>query len=321
MRNYEKTAKTMFLFGVLSLAGCASAPTLNFTIPFDKLSDFKSCMVGLEQYNNIELERDYFLKKNKHVISDQFISLWNMLDDFRNNIIDQSDKPHQSIVFDMHTPWLWFFDSKIENVVEDLTNPANISSILQPENINDISRKPSRIAKAQQEYLMAYFTVNQDKNGGFISSDGTIFKFPVEVIQGEGLSSVDHSQIGADIIRIILEAIRDGSLDKCNSLPAVSSATGVKKDLLRDFKDVKENNMECETNRIWKIPTDVDLSKMKARVNAAESMIATAAGKAMRGGSIGSLNNEALARAAETAIGVIARHTAERYEWCKASIE
>ncbi|MGH8549248.1 MAG: hypothetical protein ACRERU_11750 [Methylococcales bacterium] len=127
---------------------------------------------------------------------------------------------------------------------------------------------------------------------------------------------MDHSQVGADLIRIILEAIRDGFLarDDCAALPAISeSATGVTAGLLMDF-----HVNACKT--YWKVDLD-DFIEIQMRANAAEAMIASTAGKAIRGGSMGSLNNEALARAVETAAGVIARHTTERVEWCKARIK
>ena len=239
-----------------------------------------------------------------------------------------------SVPFDMHMQPFPFFDSSMVDVVEKIFDSANISQLLQPEIISQANSNkaemtiPERIAKALKAYLLAYFTVSQNTKGetGFISRDGTKFQFPVEIdsISGNNIgnkiqviSSVDHSQVGADIIRIIFEAIRDGSLDECEALPAINeSATGVKNELLRVFTD----NTDKKCTRKWKTASE-GLSVMQARANAAESMIATAAGKAMRGGSIGSLGNEALARAAETAIGVMARHTTERVEWCRASVE
>ena len=242
-----------------------------------------------------------------------------------------------SVPFDMHMQPFPYFDSRMVDVVEKIFDSVNLSQLLEPENLalanskEAITSIPGRIAKALKAYLLAYFTASPNTNGtaGFISRDGTTFRFPVEIDPTPGnpgnkiqtISSVDHSQVGADIIRIILEAIRDGSLNECNALPAIdTSATGVKKGLLRVYTDSPNTiNEECKIK--WNI-TRNELSGIQARANAAESMIATAAGKAMRGGSMGSLNNEALARATETAIGVMARHTTERVEWCRrASLE
>jgi hypothetical protein len=179
----------------------------------------------------------------------------------------------------------------------------------------------------------------QRKISGFISRDGTKFQFPVKIpvcetdlsgceastkgssgiIPIPAISSVDHSQVGADIIRIVLEAVRDGSLasDDCTALPAISrSATGVTEGFLRYFED--ECEKKCKDK--WKVDGLKEFTEIQTRANAAEAMIATVVGKAIRGGAIGSLNNEALARAVETAAGVIARHRTERVEWCKSSI-
>jgi len=46
MSNMIQAAKkSMLLIGTLLLAGCVSAPTLDFSIPVDKVEDFNKCMV------------------------------------------------------------------------------------------------------------------------------------------------------------------------------------------------------------------------------------------------------------------------------------
>ncbi len=347
MSNITQTAKkSMLLVGTLLLASCA-APTLYFPIPKDKIAAFNECMVpaqlGQEKDKNDWLNglrkfvpTDFPEPALLNSLSESISEILNMLYADKQKLFVPEGKELLSVPFDMHMQPFPFFDSRMVDVVEKISDSGNISLLLQPENLAPANSKkidttipgPDRIAIALKAYLLAYFTVSQNTKGetGFISRDGTKFQFPVEINSISGnkiqvISSVDHSQIGADIIRIILEAIRDGSLDECEALPAVSAATGVEADLLHEIKDIKKNNKECESIRKWKIPTEEELSNMQARANAAESMIATAAGKAVRGGSMGSLNNEALARAAETAIGVMARHTTERVEWCRASVE
>ena len=266
-------------------------------------------------------------------LAKSFPEILNMLYANKKKLSVPKDKQLLSIPFDMHIQSFPYIDSRMVNVVKIISYSTNFSLLLQPENIALVNSKkakttiPGRIAKALKAYLLAYFTVSQNTDGktGFISSNGTKFQFPVDIDSISGnkiqvISSVDHSQVGADIIRIILEAIRDGSLDDCEALPALDkSATGVKNGLLKVFTE-NTDNTKGKCTRKWKIASGgVDI--MLARANAAESMIATAAGKAIRGGSMGSLNNEALARATETAIGVMARHTTERVEWCRASVD
>ncbi len=350
----------MLLVGTLLLAGCASAPTLDFPIPKDKIDAFNKCMVpahleklgenkdgvvdeefwlnGLREFVPTDLPEPALLTS----LAKSFPEILNMLYANKKKLSVPKDKQLLSIPFDMHLLSVPFdmhiqsfpyIDSRMVDVVKMISDSTNFSLLLQPENIALVNSKkakttiPGRIAKALKAYLLAYFTVSQNTDGktGFISGDGTKFQFPVDIDSISGkkiqvISSVDHSQVGADIIRIILEAIRDGSLDDCEALPALDkSATGVKNGLLKVFTE-NTDNTKGKCTRKWKIASGgVDI--MLARANAAESMIATAAGKAIRGGSMGSLNNEALARAAETAIGVMARHTTERVEWCRASVE
>lgn len=47
MSNITQAAKkSMLLIGTLLLVGCVSAPTLDFSIPVDKIEDFNKCMVS-----------------------------------------------------------------------------------------------------------------------------------------------------------------------------------------------------------------------------------------------------------------------------------
>jgi hypothetical protein len=342
MSIFTQFAKKMLAFGALFLTGCASAPTLDFVIAKDKVIAFNECMVpldlqGLPQKNGSSwlaglrefVPKALHKKTSLDSLSASLPKILKMHYADKDKLTVPQGEEQLSVPFDMHIQKFPFIDSEIVDVVEELLFSVNLSSLLQTEapSLTDSGKaataKPERVAKALKTYLLAYFTVGSgsEEKSGFISRDGTKFQFPVQLgtdsKNGIGtISSVDHSQIGADIIRIILEAIRDGSLDTCEALPALDeSATGVGAQLLRVFTD----NKECSKG--WGVPSEAEFSKMQAHANAAESLLGTAAGKAIRGGTLGSLNNEALARAAETAVGVIARHTAERVEWCKASIK
>ena len=165
-------------------------------------------------------------------------------------------------------------------------------------------------------YLNAYFGTSDE---GFISRSGTRLKFPG--LTGPGLAgigakpkdgrtegaSVDFSQVGTDIVRVAMEAIRDASRSKYE-LPAVAQATGVKLGLTAfKPKDNKWNNLD-----------EAGFMAINAKANRAESMIGTAVGKAIRGGFITGLNNESLAKMTETVAGIIARNVTEDVELCKA---
>lgn len=145
---------------------------------------------------------------------------------------------------------------------------------------------------------------------GFISRSGVRYQFPglaggltlADSKQATG-TNIDYTQVGADIVRILLEAIRDSSAP----LPAVPNATGVKHGLLVYDPTDKKNS--------WNM-TETGFLTAETRGNRAESLVGTAVGQLIRGGSWGALNNEAVAKLVETTAGVIARHATERLEWC-----
>ncbi len=345
MNTFSQTTKGMLGIGILLLAGCSSAPTLEFTIPKDKLTAFNACLVpndlnelgknndnkfwlsGLGEFVPVDLREQGSLAS----LAGSLPKILNLhYGDITKLAVPEGGQMLR-VPFDMHIQRFPFIDSKMVDIIEELLHTANISPLLQldqQQNNNaiansqkNVTTKSGRIAKALNAYLLAYFTIHPDKRGaaGFVSRDGTKFQFPVQIGSGiQAINTVDHSQVGADVIRIILEAIRDGSLDDCAALPGIDqSATGVVSGLLKDFK----NNASDPCVKKWKLTSMDDFNEIQVRANAAESIMATAAGKAIRGGLIGSLNNEALARAVETATGVIARHTTERVEWCKTSVK
>jgi len=172
-----------------------------------------------------------------------------------------------------------------------------------------------------------------DNPGGFISGGGTRYKFTGLAPAGSSVA-IDHSQVGADLIRISFEALRDTYLP----VPVVKTSTLATLAVSDEkFQAVlRKNGVTVDTYAgpagVWHVgkpggngdtvynyqmPASA-FTDAEAQANQAESMVATAVGKAIRGGSWGSLNNEALAKAVETAAGVFARHVAERVGWCGA---
>jgi hypothetical protein len=165
---------------------------------------------------------------------------------------------------------------------------------------------------------------------GFIGRDGTQYGFPGVVADNKNVT-IDHSQIGADSLRIILEAIRDTYAP----LPAIAGSTATnpadpvdyqeiypvdRLDFTDDPKSTIAGDWHLDHHDASKI-LHVKISKdefqdIEAKARKAESAIAGAVGKAIRGGSWGSLNNEAVATFIETFAGVLARQTTERAGWC-----
>ena len=152
-------------------------------------------------------------------------------------------------------------------------------------------------------------------SNGFIDRNGNVWKFPglsVDVTKEPGqrpaaaTSDVDSKTITADLTRVFLEAFFDAAFRE----PAVAGATAL--------------------HVQWKTPTpaypafDTDHPPISldafARVTRdalrAEAAVTSEVGKAVRGGSIFSTQNETLAAGLETAAGVIAKKLVEHGGFC-----
>jgi hypothetical protein len=153
-----------------------------------------------------------------------------------------------------------------------------------------------------KDYFKAYF----DREG-FVSRSGLKLKFPgLSNNIDKSAASIDFTQVGSDIVRVVLEAIRDGAGEKTERLPGIDGSTGVKLGYLEKESDATQWNMKPDRAQ-----------SIESTAAQAEGFVATALGKAARGGFWTSLNNEALAKVAETVAGIQARHAVERFEWCK----
>ncbi|OQW42586.1 MAG: hypothetical protein A4S08_11520 [Proteobacteria bacterium SG_bin4] len=239
------------------------------------------------------------------------------------------------------------------NIINNLSkkrNPIHLTSIFDDFlNFKHINNNPTDNKQNQAEgeekieqlkeilrlYSEAYFSPsfesiastsisNSDsKKPGFIARDGTKYSFS-GLNKSEGKLSIDHNQIGADMVRIFLEAVRDTfyplPVDADSTLAQAQNEKKLKFkiDIFNKPNDNNEITWKAGKKE-YKYNMDVDyFRKIETNANTSEATIATAIGKAIRGGSMGSLNNEAIAKTIETAAGVVARHTTERFEWCLA---
>jgi hypothetical protein len=149
------------------------------------------------------------------------------------------------------------------------------------------------------------FVFGAIQDTGFVTRGGQAVRFPAVELSatlGESkvsASSVDYVAVGSDLIRVFLHAIFDAKM----RLPAVSNATGAGIPgglVVNDGTLVRESEFE----RIETLASQV------------EGVAAAGTGRLLRGVSIFSLNNEALASALETAVGVAIRKQAEKAAWC-----
>lgn len=172
------------------------------------------------------------------------------------------------------------------------------------------------------------FNIKVDsKISGFIGRDGTQYNFPGIIVQN-GQVAINHNQIGADSIRIVLEAFRD-TFAPLPILPESTAAAKNKngsdsklKDFIIDLDPVTKKQFSWhydhhDPSQIIQVSlNEEDFQDIESRARKAEAKVAGIVGKAIRGGSWGSLNNEAIATMIETATGVVARHVVERAGLC-----
>lgn len=152
------------------------------------------------------------------------------------------------------------------------------------------------------------------KSPGFVGRDGTQYGFP-GIVESNSHVSIDHSQIAADTLRIILEAIRDHYAP----LPVLpnTTASASLKDYVVEFGKPLHWVYDRRDGHSADVTIDeAAFQEIEAHARKAEASVAGAVGKAIRGGSWGALNNEAVAKLVETTAGVVARHVTERAQWC-----
>lgn len=153
-----------------------------------------------------------------------------------------------------------------------------------------------------------------DQRAGFVGRDGSQFGFP-GIVEHNSRIDIDHSQVAADTLRVVLEALRD-SIAPLPVLPQATAALSLK-DYVVDFDKPLHWIYDRRDGAFADITIDeARFQEIEAHARMAEASVAGAVGKAIRGGSWGALNNEAVAKLVETAAGVLSRHMTERADWC-----
>lgn len=149
---------------------------------------------------------------------------------------------------------------------------------------------------------------------GLITRDGSKLTFPgLEVSTTLGSSEIetpdiDYIAVGSDLIRVLLQANFDAAL----RVPAVSNATGRSGSIpeplrLRNAGGTDEYSFNVN---------EEEFGDIKTRSTQIEGVVSAGTGRLIRGISLFSLNNEALATAIETAVGMAVRKPMEKTLWC-----
>lgn len=199
---------------------------------------------------------------------------------------------------------------------------SNDEKTLRAEIASILKRKPDDTkVNALVETLQPRLKPAMQKIAGFIDRDGSQFGFSGISTSADSLK-VDHSQIGADVTRIFLDALRDTLVP----LPVLAYSTAGEQQAEFDVMTFQtadhpisfdwHMDRHDQSKTIHLSITAQQFETIQALAKQAEASAASSVGKAIRGGAIGSLNNEAIARQLETAAGVLARHAAERSQWC-----
>ncbi len=159
-----------------------------------------------------------------------------------------------------------------------------------------------------------YHLLTKATDGGFVTRGGTKYAFPgvsitIDPFSDTGLQAakIDFTQVGADVVRVFLEAFGD----TLGQLPADATSTACKAKKAGQFD--KYPDFQCYDGKIIEA---AQFASVNEYADLSESLAATATGQIIRGASWISLNNEALAKLIETAVGVIARKAAEKVSWC-----
>jgi hypothetical protein len=154
-----------------------------------------------------------------------------------------------------------------------------------------------------------YHLVTAKTDGGFVTRGGDKYVFPVVSVtftpgakQAVNISKVDFTTVGADVMRVFVEAVGD----YWAQMPGVAQSSGVKYKVLRTFGIDPAHEQIDETQ----------FKQINDWSSSAEAAAAGATGQLIRGVAWLSLNNEALAKVIETAVGVAARKASEKVTWC-----
>jgi hypothetical protein len=211
-------------------------------------------------------------------------------------------------VVDLITQWHGHFDFDEDALAEDGSRFAQLLLAYNKAYFGDIRYTAGPADGSDGFRAAARITSN-----GFVDRNGNVWRFPglsVEVTKEAGQrpaaasSQVDSKRITADLTRVFLEAFFDAAFRE----PAVAGATALRV----DWKGRAYPSFDSDHPPI---PLDA-LARVTRDALRAEAAVTSEVGKAVRGGSIFSTQNETVAAGLETAAGVIAKKLVEHGGVC-----
>lgn len=250
------------------------------------------------------------VKATRPLHADSLEILEDALADWRSTSHRRLDLNKLRKVVDVIKQWYVHLDFDEDALAEDTSRFAQLLLAYNQAYFGDIHYVAGPSAAGQGIRAVAKVTSN-----GFIDRNGNVWIFPGLAVEatkkpGQSLaieaSRVDSQRISADLTRVFLEAFFDAAF----RVPAAQDATA----LHIQWKTAGYAYPTFDADRA-PIPLDA-FARVTRDALRAEAAVTSAVGKAVRGGSIFSIQNETYAATLETAAGVIAKKLVEHEGFC-----
>lgn len=156
---------------------------------------------------------------------------------------------------------------------------------------------------------------------GFVTRGGDMLQVPGINITFDptkpqvSVTKIDYASVGADLVRVLLEAIFDAH----DRIPAVSNATGVV-DVAAEPGMASVGLVDFGKITQWSPSytaiTSTQFGDIQSFANSLDSATAAGTGQLIRGLGPTAMNNDALAKVIESAVGTTVRKVGEKLAWC-----
>ena len=254
------------------------------------------------------------VKEGRPSHAESLLILEDMLSDWKGTSYGRLDLRKLRKVVEVIKQWHVHFDFDEDALAEDGSRFAQLLLAYNKAYFGDIRYAAGPVADSDIR------AVGRVTSKGFIDRNGNVWRFPglsVELTKEPGQrlavasSQVDSQRITADLTRVFLEAFFDAAFRE----PAVENATALHvqwKASGRPYPAFDADHPPIALDAFARVTRDA---------LRAEAAVTSEVGKAVRGGSVFSTQNETLAAGLETAAGVIAKKLVEHGGFCYFQIQ
>lgn len=250
------------------------------------------------------------IKERRQKHADSLAALEDLVRDWKHDAHGTLDLNKLHKLVDVIKQWHAHLDFDEDALAEDTSRFSQLLLAYNKAYFGNI-----RFAVGRAESRHGIRVATKTGSDGFIDRNGNTWRFPglsVEVTKETGQSvsigstRVDSQRVSADLVRVFLEAFFDAAFRE----PAVQGATALQIEWKTDGQSYPALDAEHPP-----IPLDA-LARVTRDALRAEASVTSLVGKAVRGGSVFSIQNETLAATLETAAGVIAKKLVEHEGFC-----